>query len=204
MLLLITRPRYDTPTHYLFYWAGLLVSEAEKRRVSIIDLEKEKAKKDKLHGYLSKQPIDVVILNGHGSPEAVLGQEEIILSTGNGTKFLKDKNIFIRACDSGTVLGKEIMEMGAKGFIGYIQPFIFLIDKEYFNRPLEDELASSALECSNQVGLSLIKGKTIEEAQKDSLNKYTEAIDKYSSSETTNSFLLPILLWNMTSQVCYQ
>jgi len=45
MLLLITRPKYDLPTHYLFYWAGLLIDEAKMRGVEVIDLNKEKAKK---------------------------------------------------------------------------------------------------------------------------------------------------------------
>lgn len=204
MLLLLTRPRHDLPTHYLFYWAGLLIVEAKKRGVKIIDLNKGKARKDKLHSYLSKQPVDIVILNGHGSPEAVAGQDEIILSAKSGADLLKDKIMFVRACDAGTILGKKVMEMGARGFIGYIQPFMFLIDKDYVKKPLEDELARPVLECSNQVGFSLIKGRSATEAQKDSLNKYAETIDKYSSSEATNSFLLPVLLWDMTNQVCYQ
>ncbi len=203
MLLLLTRPRYDTPTHYLFYWAGLLIDEAKKKGVKVIDLDKNKAKQKKLHSYLAKQPVDIVILNGHGNQESVSGQGEIILSTGNGTKLLRGKIIFVRACDSGAILGKEIMTMGAKGFIGYIQPFIFPINKDYFNRPLKDHLAAPVLDCSNQVGLSLIKGKSTAEANKDSLNKYAETIDQYSSSAATNSFLLPILFWNMTNQICY-
>lgn len=204
MLLLLTRPRHDTPTHYLFYWAGLLIEDAKRRGVKVIDLDKNKAKQKKLHSYLAKQPVDVVILNGHGNQEAVAGQDEIILSTGNGTDLLKDKTIFVRACDAGAILGKEIMTKGARGFIGYIQPFMFLIDKESINKPLEDQLAAPVLECSNQVGLSLIKGKSAVEANKDSLDRYAEAINQYSSSQAANSFLLPILLWNMTSQVCYQ
>ncbi len=205
MLLLLTRPRYDPPTHYLFYWAGLLIDEAKKRGVKVIDLDRSKAKKKTLHSYLAKQPIDIVILNGHGNQEAVAGEDnEIILSTGDGTKLLKNKIIFVRACDAGTILGKEIIRQGARGFIGYVQPFMFLSNKDSFGKPLEDELAAPVLECSNQVGTSLIKGRSAGEAHKDSLDKYTKAIDKYSSSEAKNSFLLPILLWNMTSQVCYQ
>ena len=205
MLLLLTRPRYDTPTHYLFYWAGLLIDEAKSKGVKVIDLDKNKATQKKLHSYLAKQPIDIVILNGHGNREAVAGQDnDIILSVGNGTDLLKNRTIFVRACDAGVILGKEIMTKGAKGFVGYIQPFMFPIDKESFNEPLEDQLAAPVLDCSNRVGLSLIKGKSAEEANKDSLNKYAETIDRYSSSQAPNSFLLPILLWNMTSQVCYQ
>lgn len=203
MLLLLTRPRHDTPTHYLFYWAGLLIDDAKGRSVKVIDLDKDKAKQKKLHSYLAKQPVDVVILNGHGNQKAVAGQDEIILSTGNGTDLLKNKIIFVRACDAAAILGKEIMAKGAKGFIGYTQPFMFLIDKDSFKKPLEDQLAAPVLECSNQVGLSLIKGKSAVEANKDSLDKYVETINQYSSSQATNSFLLPILFWNMTSQVCY-
>ena len=205
MLLLVTRPYHDTPTYYLFHWAGLLIDEAKKKGVKVIDLKKGKASKKKLHSYLAKQPIDTVILNGHGSQEAVAGKDnEIIISMGDGTELLKNKIIFVRACDAGAILGKEIIQKGARGFIGYIQPFMFLIDKDSFRKPLEDELAAPVLECSNQVGTSLIKGKSAAEAHKDSLDKYTKVIGKYSSSEATNSFLLPILLWNMTSQVCYQ
>ena len=205
MLLLLTRPRYDTPTHYLFYWAGLLIDEAKKNSVKVIDLDKSKATKKKLHSYLAKQPIDTVILNGHGNQIAVAGENnEIILSAGDGTKLLKNKIIFVRACDAGMILGKEIMQQGARGFIGYVQPFIFPSDKDYFRKPLEDELAAPVLECSNQIGTSLIKGRSAVEAHKVSMDKYAKAIDKYSSSEAKNSFLLPILLWNMTSQVCYQ
>ncbi len=205
-MLLLTRPRYDTPTHYLFHWSSLLIDKAEKRGVKIIDLEKNKARKKKLHSYLVKQPINIVILNGHGSQEAVAGQDnEIVLSTGgNGTELLKGRLVFVRACNSGAVLGKEIITMGARGFIGYDQPFMFLIDKDCFKDPLNDELAAPVLECSNQVGISLIKGKSASEANDDSLNKYAEAIDRYSSSQAANSFLLPILFWNMKSQVCYR
>lgn len=193
------------PTHYLFYWAGLLIDEAKKRGVNFIDLEKERANKKNVCSYLSKKPITIVILNGHGNSEAVAGQDnEVLLSVGDGCELLKGKSMFARACDAGTVLGKEVIKMGANGFIGYIQPFMFPIDKDCFNKPLEDELASPVLECSNQVGLSLIKGRSIEEAHKDSLDKYAEAINKYSASGTVNSFLLPILLWNMTNQVCYE
>ena len=205
MLLLLTRPRYDTPTYYLFYWAEIFLSEAKRKNVDVIDLNKDKAKKSKLHSYLAKQPVDIVILNGHGNSEAVAGQGngEIILSIGNGTELLKNKIIFIRACDAGALLGPEIMKIGAKGFIGYNQPFIFPIDKDFFAKPLEDELARPILECSNQVGVSLIKGKNTNEAQQESMLKYVDKINEYSASNTPNSFLLPFLLWNMNSQVCY-
>jgi len=204
MRLLITRPRHDPPTHYLFYWSETLVKEAQNEGLDVIDLKKEKANKDNFQSYLKKRPINIVILNGHGNANSVGGQDnEVIISTNDGADLLKGKRVFIRACEAGLLLGQEIIKKGAMGFIGYIQPFIFLTDKNSFHKPLEDKLARPFLECSNQVALSLIKGNSAEDAHKDSLRKYNENIEKLSTSETENSFLLPYLLWNMSSQVCY-
>lgn len=201
--LLITRPRHDTPTHYLFHWAGLIKDDAESRGVRVIDLVRHKARKDKFSSYLSRQSIDIVIVNGHGNQDSVGGHDnEILLSVADGPELIKGKNIFIRACDAGFLLGPEIMKKGAKGFIGYIQPFIFPIDLDSFKTPLEDKLAGPILECSNQVALSLIKGKSIKEAQEDSKRKYVEKIDELSGSQSASSYLLPFLLWNMNNQVC--
>ncbi len=204
MILLITRPRYETPTHYLFHWAEILVMEAKKRGWNVLDLQKEKAKRNEFQSYLNKKSPDIVILNGHGNAMSVMGQDgEIILSTNDGVELLEGKKVFIRACSAGLSLGREAINKGANGFVGYIQPFIFLTDKDSFNKPLEDVLAKPFFECSNQVGLSLIKEKTVEESNTDSLRKYEEKIRELSHSESKNSFLLPFLVWNMSSQVCY-
>ncbi|MBX4181511.1 hypothetical protein KW807_01440, partial [Candidatus Parcubacteria bacterium] len=163
-----------------------------------------KASEVKFQSYLSKQPISIVIINGHGGPSEVAGKNnEIILSTTNGCDLLKGKKVFIRACDAGTALGPALMKAGAQGFIGYSQPFIFARDPDSLHTPLTDEYAAPVLECSNQVGISLIKGKNIYEAQQESLSKYRETIDKFSNSKTAHTFILPFLLWNMSCQICY-
>lgn len=205
MLLLITRPYYDEATHYIFHWANELIKEAERKKVNCIDLEKDKATKSKFQSYLGKKGVDVVIINGHGNIDSVCGHDgEVILSTSDGTHLLKNKNIFIRACSAGAILGPAIISSGAKGFIGYSQPFMFPLDKESLKNPLNDELAKPCLECSNQVGISLIKGKSIKEAQKDSLKKYEEKMNDLLSTKTPNSFILPFLHWNKMFQVCYE
>lgn len=202
-MLLITRPRYDTPTHYLFYWSEILIKEANKRGVKFIDLDKAKAEKKKFQSYLRKQPIESVVINGHGSADAVAGNgSEIIFSTRDDASLFKGTNVYLRACDAGTNLGPFIKSQ-AKGFIGYIQPFMFMSHPDYFNDPVADEYARPVMECSNQVAISLIKGRTIEQAHEDSMSKYREKISEYSSSKTGNSFVLPFLLWNMNFQVCY-
>jgi hypothetical protein len=62
---LITRPKYESATHYLYYWSSVIVNEAKKKG-KVYDLEKEKATKQKLESYLKKMKPEIVIINGHG------------------------------------------------------------------------------------------------------------------------------------------
>lgn len=206
MFLLITRPRYDPATHYLFHWSGIILERARRRGdAKIKSLDKDKVVKRTFQSYLLRQPVDIVIINGHGSAESVCGHGgEVILSVYDGTELVKGKSFFVRACNAGLFLGPDLIKKGALGFIGYTQPFIFTHREDYFSKPLEDELAGPILECSNQVGLSLVKGKSVIEAQDESMNKYRKKIDELSSSRSGLSYLLPFLLWNMNCQVCYQ
>ena len=203
MYLLLTRPRYDRGTHYLFYWAEILIKEAKKRG-SVKSLDKENASKNKFRSYLKKLPITTVIINGHGNEYVACGHDdEKLISINDGDDLFIGKNIFIRACSSGAILGPELIRRGALGFVGYVQPFAFLRDPDSFHNPLGDWLAGPILECSNEVGLSLIRGKSAQEAHQDSLNKYQETINKLSSSKSAVSYVLPYLLWNMSIQVAY-
>jgi len=205
MLLLITTPCYDKGTHYLRAWSQPLIADAEKRGVDVKNLDKDETTKEKFQSYVGKRPVDVIVINGHGNDIAVAGKdnEEIILSVGDGDNLLKDKDVFIRACSSGVVLGPSIMKNGAKGFIGYEQDFIVPLDKDSIGRPLEDKIAAPILECSNQIITSLIKGHSVSEAQAASMKKYEEKFDELSSSNVATTHILPFLLWNMEFQVCY-
>lgn len=111
----------------------------------------------------------------------------------------------MRACSAGKILGIEIMNLGAKSFIGYQEPFRFYSNENiYFNKPLEDDYASPFFKASNQVGLSLVKGKTAKEADEDSRRVYKKIISRLLTSNAPNSFVIPDLMWNMHHQVCYE
>ena len=88
MNLLLTRPRHDIPTHYLFSWTAEIITAAEAKTIQVVDLLKEKARKKTLQSYLRKGTFDLVIM--------------------------RDKIVFVRACDAGTALGPEIMRNGRK------------------------------------------------------------------------------------------
>ncbi len=203
--ILITRPRYETATHYLYHWSTLLVQVANNGGNKVFDLEKKRASRKNVESYLSKRKLSVVIFNGHGDSHSVAGQDgEDLITAGQNANLLKGCVVFMRACSAGKVLGIEIMKLGGKSFVGYKEPFRFYSnEKEYFKKPLEDDYARPFFEASNQVGVSLIKGKTAQEADENSRKVYKNIISRLLTSNASNSFVIPDLLWNMRHQVCY-
>jgi len=201
---LITRPRYEKTTHYLFHWSFSLIEEANKKG-KLYQLDKEKANKKLLESYLRKQKPDVVILNGHGDEYCVVGQnDEELISAGKNSNLLKNSLVYIRACSAGKILGKEIIKNGAKAFIGYTEPFVFYCKEDFLHMPLKDDYAQPFFETSNQVGISLIKGKTAKESNEDSNKLYNKVISSLLTSKSANSFLIPDLLGNMQNQICLE
>jgi|SRR3989344_113295 len=203
--ILITRPRYESPTHYLYHWSELIVKEADNGRNKVFDLKKSKANRRNVESYLTKRTPEVVIFNGHGDAHSITGQDgEGLIISGQNANLLEGCIVYMRACSAGKVLGPEIMKLGAKSFIGYREPFRFYSNEDiYFNKPLEDDYARPFFEASNQVGLSLVRGKTAKDADEDSKKSYRKIISRLLTSNTSNSFVIPDLLWNMHHQVCY-
>lgn len=162
--ILITRPRYESATHYLYHWSALLVQVARSGGNKVFDLEKETASRKDVESYLGKRKPSVVIFNGHGDTHSVAGQDgEDLIVAGQNADLLNGCVVFMRACSAGKVLGLEIMKLGGTSFIVYKEPFRFYSnEKEYFTKPLEDDYALPFFEASNQIGVSLIKGKNSE------------------------------------------
>ncbi len=205
MSFLITRPRYDIATYYLYYWSKKIIAVAKKKNLTIFDLRKGNVNKKKIVSYLRKRPIDLAIFNGHGDDKSMKGHDDKeIISANENLDLFKGKNVYMRACSSGKILGPKIVQSGAKGFVGYREPFIFYCNKDKFRKPLEDDIAGPNLECSNQVAISLVKGHSVSSANKQSLKVYKRKIDSMMTSESGNNFILVSLMWNMNHQVCYE
>lgn len=202
MKVLVTRPKHDIANHYLYFWTGKVLEWAKGKPLQIIDLEKQKSNKKTVLGYLMKDQAELVLLNGHGSDNAIYGDDnEELFSSLDDLSFLRGKTIFMRACRAGKVLGVEAVKAGAKAVIGYKENFKFWRLDEYSHQPLNDPLARPFMETSNQVSLSLLKGCSAAEAQKNSMEAYKKEIVKMLNSES-NPNLLPDLLNNMMNQVC--
>ena len=205
MSLLITRPRYELVTHYLYYWSETIVEKAKKGDLIVIDLKKNKASRKLVESYLDKKAPNIVIFNGHGNSISVTGHDdEILIEAGKNSHLLEDKIVYMRSCDSGKILGPQAIKEGAKAFIGYSELFRFWTNNNSTKNPLEDNYAQPFFETSNQVALSLVKGKTAKESHEDSLKMYEEIISKLLTSDASNSFVVSDLIWNMHNQICLE
>lgn len=201
---LITRPNHDKVTEYLFAWSNKILESKELNKISFLDLKGENANKKKVESYLSKQYPEIVLFNGHGSPIKICGfNDEILVETNINDSLLKDKIIYSLSCSSASVLGQNAVKKGAKSFIGYKRSFILCTDKNRETTPLKDNIASSFLDPSNRLSISILKGNSAEEASRKSKEEFKKEISKYASTKAMPGAdrIASALLWDMGNQV---
>lgn len=94
MTILITRPRHDKATNYLFYWSQLVVDLVKRKSLRLLDLKAEKANKRLLYQYCRKFKPALFFLNGHGSVDLIFGHEnQVLISSKEKKKFLEPSNL---------------------------------------------------------------------------------------------------------------
>lgn len=184
MKVFITRPNYDTTTAYLSKWSEEIIEFANKRGYSVIDFKNEKVCREEVEKVLKTQKIDLVVFNGHGSVDAILGDKDKPIIVANENELLlKEKIVYSRTCNSVAVLGKKAVEVGCKASIGYRMQFIFVVNSFRECTPEKDELATPFKEISNIIPISLLKGNKVSEAIEKARRKTKELIAKYSVTE---------------------
>ncbi|MGD8373538.1 MAG: hypothetical protein PVI21_01625 [Candidatus Woesebacteria bacterium] len=154
----------------------------------------------------SKDP-HLVFLNGHGSPDALCGQNnEILISTSHtDLDRYKDKIVHALACEAALKLGPKLIALGAKTFIGYVEPFGFCISKDARGNYIDNGLSSLFIDPANKVVTSLMEGKTARDSYNESQRHCAQSMkDVYSSTDPVisqdRSLILAFLLRNYRSQ----
>ena len=200
MKVLITRPDHDIVTSYLFSWSKDLIELAENNNFKVIDLKDGLANKHNFESYMKKQVIDLVLLNGHGNENLVAGfKNEPLIEAGVNEDILKGCVIHALSCESSSNLGKKAVEKGAKAYIGYKAPFIFVTEKCNECRPLHDKFARIFKDPALEVPKCLINGKTIRESYEKGIEKYKKALmlKSISLTEEESKSVRFALFWDM-------
>lgn len=196
--ILVTRPKHDNTTYYLFNWSEEVIKLAEDKGFGVLKLDSENANKTKFESMLKKEP-KFIFFNGHGNYDCVSGHDnkEIVKSKVNCHK-LKSSIVYALSCKSAKTLGKTAVENGTFAYIGYSDDFTFYTNENYASRPLTDPLANAFKEASNAIPLSLLKGHTVSEAIEKSKKIFDRWISYFRSSDAPiNSVgMIRTLMWD--------
>lgn len=205
MSFLITRPDYDSATKYLSHWSEEIIKVAKVKGKKIVDLKGKNVTKKELMGRISKLNPRLVVLNGHGSEQLILGQDdEILIQIGDNEHILHSRITYAVSCSCGKKLGPKSVMHGHTAFIGYDDDFVFTSNRKYLTRPLQDTRAKPFMEASNHVAISLLKGHKAADSSSRSKAMFEKSYKKLLSSESDPNSLqdAKYLRWNMMHQVC--
>lgn len=203
--MLITRPNHDDITRYLYFWSEIIIHQAKKLKKVVIDLAGKKANYQEFIKVLKKNNPLFIIINGHGNKKVVTGfNNEILAQSGLNESVFDRKIVFARSCQSAAILGKSCVKKGTKTYIGYNEDFVFFVEEDKKNNPLEDKTAKIFLEPSNFIAIALLNGENTGQANDKSKEMYRQNMAKLMTSETPEQDreLIPFLRWNMVHQVC--
>lgn len=201
--LLVTRPKYDDTTYYLFYWAGEIIKLAKQKGIKTLDLGRERAIKDELESMVAKMQPSFIFFNGHGNVDCITGcDNKILVRVGDNEKILEAKSVYALSCSSAKELGPASIDAGARAYLGYDNVFIFSYEINKISNPLNDKTAELFLGPSNQLVISILKGHTAGESYDKSQECFLQNIQKIAASQTSDLGLIPYLLWNKMHQVC--
>ena len=203
---LITMPRYDDVTEYFSQFSKEIIKEAKEEGFSVKTLVDKDAVKSSFESIAQSFPHDLVVLNGHGTAQEIMGQDKKpLVAEGVNEQLLSGKVVYARACEAGASLGKSITSSNMSGcFIGYELPFQFYGDITWAANPLKDNTARIFLEPSNAVPIALINGKNAKEAHEHSKRMMAKNLNKVLRHITKDSLAIAEALWNnYEGQVLY-
>lgn len=204
-IFLITRPQHEYRICYLHAWSKEIIDFAIKNDIHFTDFDKKQTTKDNVEKYLKKRKPEFIIFNGHGpeSGDEILGHDdETIIKAGQNTRLLKDSIVYARACFSARVLGRDVIESGAKSYIGYSGPFTWVHSSDRECNPFKDGIAEPFKIISNEIPLSILKGHTTSEAHERARNLCLKLMQDFSSTgnESINSVIRFWIYFDMNIQ----
>ncbi len=206
-ILLVSNAHHDNETEYLTSWFDKVVEVVGKRHdTKIVELRKEQANKKNLIEAIEKENPQFVILNGHGSSEAICGFEyDVLIKCNDNESVLSGKIAHSMACSAANMLGPQCVALGTKCFIGYKKDFeLWSMHKPNKEEQLKDQMAGLFLNPAYEVIIALVEGSTTGEAYRRSQNIYKENILALITSKNThhNTVVAGSLNKNFQSQVC--
>ena len=197
MRILISNPEVDAFTRYLLCWSRKMITEVEDRN-EIFHVDGEKVNRSKIEGMLNKRNIDLVLLNGHGDDNSILGSDNEVIVDLKNVGLLNGKITHAMSCSSAKELGRAAVKKGAKAYVGYDAPFLASRMDDKISNPLNDSTAALFLDPAFITQKALVNGKTPAEAVQLGKKEYNRSIVKalMSPVQSDNDQFVGLLLWD--------
>lgn len=195
---IITLPKSDDVTEYLSVFSKPIIDECSKQNIKLKKLEKDKANRSDFEKLLKSIDYKMIIFNGHGSVNEILGHKnKELISAGKNDSLLTNRITYSRSCYSLQGVGNSSMKNNTDGcFIGYKIPFMFLIDLTHVTNPSKDNIAKIFFETSNLIPITIIKGNSVKEAHDNSRKSMLRAIKSAIKKKNKDSEAIAETLWN--------
>ncbi|MBI5393116.1 hypothetical protein HZA96_04555 [Candidatus Woesearchaeota archaeon] len=177
--LLVTRPKHDIPTSYLYDFSNAIVKTVKEiNGMHITTIEGDSANRVNFEKSLAKE--------NYGLLNVFLTKERIV---------------YALACDSLELLGKTAIEQGTKAYIGYKARFMLVVDPTRFTSPNKDSNALPFRKACNRLINSLISGLPVANAIELTKKEYISSIRSLGTSKDDPYGDVPLirfaLAWNL-------
>jgi len=128
---------------------------------------------------LSAPQSDIIIGVGHGDEAVFSGHNEaIILEIGKyDSREVDGKVVKLLSCQTGVLLGPDLIKNGAQAFLGYTDDYVWVMDQDLASRPWADKIAATSLMPVIDGLNALLDGKTAKEALGIELQGYSRNAD---------------------------
>lgn len=203
--ILFTSPNHDYPTDCLHFFSKQLAKEIELvGEFSIVHLEGKEAVKSIFEKRINKGKPRLIVLNGHGTKDAILGHQDQIILDEQNISLLKNTLTYAVACDSSQNLGDLAITKGkADAYIGYDANFMVVIDPSRSSIPSKDKNVLVFYKPYAAMVLSLVSGRSVEESISQTKETMRKLIREYGIHGIKDSYgdaplIRFALYWNHT------
>lgn len=156
-------PCYDLHTKYgqafrrLLIYSHKKISPSGYKLTCLTDID---TTPDKVHRAVQANDVKFITGFGHGNYETFYGQNEVTIWDIHNivTSHVKDKIIHLTSCKTGGMLGKKMIEKGAKAFWGYNDNFCFYYETEPPDNIIQDKYAKPFFEIDALIDCGILNG----------------------------------------------
>ena len=183
-LFLLTRPRHDKETSYLYSFSKAIVQIAkEDKAIRVKELADTTANRAEVERALTTNDRTFAFFNGHGDEETIYGHKDKPILDKNNVLLTKNKIVYALACSSVARLGKLCVQSGAQAYIGYRDEFMWVGDPSTSAVPDRDNNAAPFRKVCHLLVHSLVTGETAGKAVEKTKTEYKKLIRNYGTSK---------------------